>query len=338
MITVGVVGYGVIGRRVADAVSSQPDMQVVGVVKKRPDYKAKLAISRGFPVYTTDEESGKMFADAGLHASGVMRDLVGEVDMVVDAAPGKVGTSNREIYRGLGKKVVYQGGEPADVADISFVAQCNFAKAEGKSSVRVVSCNTTGLCRILNAVDENFGIDRARVVITRRAADPDETGKGLIDAVSLDPVRIPSHHGPDVNTVLPRVKIVTTAMKVPTTHMHVHTLIISLKEISATNDRVIDVLNDTTRILLVSSKNGFKSTGQVFDYARELGRPRSDLYELAVWKDSINIIDGELYLYMGVAQEAIVIPENVDAIRALLGGYTSDESISMTNKTLNILK
>ncbi|MEE9585633.1 MAG: type II glyceraldehyde-3-phosphate dehydrogenase [Nitrososphaerales archaeon] len=338
MITVGVVGYGVIGRRVADAVSAQPDMQVIGVVKKKPDYKAKLAISKGFSVYAADGESRKMFEDAGLQISGEIKDLVSEVDMVVDASPGKVGASNRDVYHSLGKKVIYQGGEPADVADLSFVAQCNFEKAEGKSSVRVVSCNTTGLCRLLNALDTNFGIDKARVVIIRRATDPDEPGKGIIDAVSLDPVHIPSHHGSDVNTVLPHVKIITTAVKIPTTHMHVHTLMISLKDSTATKDQVIDVLNGTTRILLISSKDGFKSTGQVFDYARELGRWRSDMYELVVWKDSINIIDGEIYLYMGVGQEAIVIPEVVDAIRALLGGYTRDESISMTNKTLNILK
>ncbi len=35
MIKVGVVGYGVIGRRVADAISAQPDMDLIGVVKKK---------------------------------------------------------------------------------------------------------------------------------------------------------------------------------------------------------------------------------------------------------------------------------------------------------------
>ena len=44
MIRVGVVGYGVIGRRVADAISAQPDMDLIGIIKTKPDYKAKLAI------------------------------------------------------------------------------------------------------------------------------------------------------------------------------------------------------------------------------------------------------------------------------------------------------
>ena len=52
MIRVGVVGYGTIGKRIADAVSLQDDMKVVGVLKVTPDYEAKVAAMRGFPVYT----------------------------------------------------------------------------------------------------------------------------------------------------------------------------------------------------------------------------------------------------------------------------------------------
>ncbi|HEY4699275.1 MAG TPA: type II glyceraldehyde-3-phosphate dehydrogenase [Nitrososphaerales archaeon] len=338
MIKVGVFGYGVIGRRVADAVLAQPDMQIVGVVKTKPDYKARIAVSKGLPLYALDNESRRIFEAAGYKMTGESKDLLIESDVIVDASPGKIGIKNRDIYSGLGKKIIYQGGEPADVADASFVAQCNFEQVERKDSVRVVSCNTTGLCRLLSAVDSSFGVDKARVVIARRATDPDEPDKGIVDAVGLDPVSIPSHHGPDVNTVLPNIKIISAAIKIPTTHMHLHTLMITLKDKSTTKDQVIETLNNTTRLVFVSEKEGFKTTGQVFDYGRELNRNRSDLYELIVWKDSINIVDGELYLYCGVGQEAIVIPENIDAIRALIGGYSKDSSIRMTNQTMNILK
>lgn len=338
MIKVGVIGYGVIGRRVADAVSVQPDMKLIGVVKTKPDYKANLAISKGYSLYSSDSESTKTFSNSGYKISGETKDLLEKVDVIVDASPSKVGAINKEIYKNNNKKIIYQGGESANIAEISFVAQCNFEKAQQKNSIRVVSCNTTGLCRILDALDINFGVKRTQVLIARRANDPDEHGKGIIDSVSLDPIKIPSHHGPDVNTVMPDLNITTMAIKIPTTHMHLHTLIISLKNNAVSVEKVLDVLNKTTRIITISSKDGFKSTGQLFDYARELGRWRSDLYELAVWSDSINIIDGNLYLYMAVGQEAIAIPENIDAIRAAVGGYTKKESISMTNKTLNIIK
>ena len=45
----------------------------------------------------------------------------------------------------------------------------------GKQYVRVVSCNTTALCRVLHSIDEEVGISKTNVVIARRAADPDES-------------------------------------------------------------------------------------------------------------------------------------------------------------------
>ena len=63
--------------------------------------------------------------------------------------------------------------------------------------------------------------------------------------------------------------------------------------------------------MLVSSKEGIKSTAHTFDLGRELGRDRGDVYESMVWEDSITVIGNRAYMYMAVAQEAIVLPENV---------------------------
>ena len=41
---VGVNGYGVIGKRVADAVRLQPDMELVGVSDIISDYRIKVAV------------------------------------------------------------------------------------------------------------------------------------------------------------------------------------------------------------------------------------------------------------------------------------------------------
>ncbi|MBI4258519.1 MAG: type II glyceraldehyde-3-phosphate dehydrogenase [Thaumarchaeota archaeon] len=338
MIRVAVNGYGVIGRRVADAVAAQEDMQIVGVVKTKPDYKARLAVEKGFKIYASDDKSSEAFRKAGYQVSGVGKDLVKEAEIVVDACPEDVGARNKATYEQLGKKAIFQGGEEHDVAGVSFVAQCDFDQAVGKRYARVVSCNTTGLCRVLNAVDKAYGIQKARVILARRAADPEESSKGPIDAVVLDPVTLPSHHGADVMTVLPHINVVSMAYKVPTTHMHLHSLIVSLKDGGATEDGVKEAFEGTTRLLLFEGKEGFKSTAQVMDYARELKRSRSDLFEVAVWKDSIKIVDGELCLFAGVHQEAIVVPENVDAIRALHGGYSASDSIRTTNKSLGIIK
>ncbi len=337
MIRVGVNGYGVIGRRITDAILLQDDMELIGVTKTKPDYKAKLLREKGVVIYGSDAESVKKMTSAGLNPQGTAKDLASKVDIMVDATPEEVGASYKPVYDAAGCKGVFQGGEEHGVAGFSFVSQCNFDQALGRRYVRVVSCNTTALCRVLHSIDTEFKIGKARVVIARRAADPDEPRRGPIDSVVLDPVEIPSHHGPDVETVLTGMKVISMAYKVPTTHMHLHSLILSTNE-QPSQEKILSRLESTTRILLFNSKEGFTSTAHVIDYARELGRNRGDLYEAAVWRDSVKVDDHEVYLYMGVHQESIVVPENVDAIRALYGGYSAEESMAKTNRSLKILR
>ena len=335
MIRVGVNGYGTIGRRVADAVAKQTDMKLVGVTKVKPDYKARLAAEKGIDLYAVDGKSLEGFKAAGLSVKGVLNDLLQRVDVVVDASPEGVGAANKRAYSQAGVKAIFQGGEEHELTGLSFVAQCNFDAAVGKSMVRVVSCNTTGLCRTIHAVDAAIGVSKARAVLARRAADPDETEKGPIDAVVLDPTTLPSHHGPDVRSVLTGLNIVTMAFKVPTTHMHLHSLILSLRR-QATKEEVVRALENAPRIQLVDGKSGFKSTASVIEQAREMGRPRNDVYEATVWRDSVSIVDDEAYMFLAVHQEAIVVPENIDAIRALSGGYSREDSTRATDASLGI--
>lgn len=330
---VAVNGYGTIGRRVAEAIRLQRDMTLVGVTKATPDYKAHLAIANGISIYALDERGVEKFSQAGIEVSGNLEDLVKKADVIVDCTPGDVGRTYLHRYKG--RKAIFQGGEAADVAETSFVAQCNFNNSIGKERVRVVSCNTTSICRVLHSLDMNFGVRRARAVIARRAADPEEVGRGLIDAVVLDPVDIPSHHAADVKTVLPNIDIVTMAMKIPTTHMHVHSLMVSLKK-PATTLQVLDTLEATPRMMLAGKSEGFKSTANIVEYAREMGRRRADIYESVIWRDSVKADGDEVYLYMAVHQEAIVVPENIDAIRAVMGASSAEESIRETNRTLGI--
>ncbi|MCS7129187.1 MAG: type II glyceraldehyde-3-phosphate dehydrogenase [Candidatus Caldarchaeum sp.] len=335
MIKVGVNGYGTIGRRVADAVCMQPDMKLAGVVKVTPDYKARQAVEKGHRLYCVDSAGVEKFRKAGIKVEGVLDDLLDEVDVIVDCTPGDVGMTYRQRYAEAGRKAVFQGGEESEVAETSFVAQCNYEKALGRRSVRVVSCNTTALCRVLHALDTEYGVEKARAVIARRASDPEEASKGLIDAVVLDPVEIPSHHAADVRTVLPHLNIITMALKIPTTHMHLHSLLITLKN-NAAAEAVRELFQRTTRVKVLWKADGFKSTANVFEYGRESGRARGDIYEAVVWGDSVRVEGREVYFYMAVHQEAIVVPENVDALRAVVGETAGEASIRMTNKSLGI--
>ncbi|ACB39669.1 type II glyceraldehyde-3-phosphate dehydrogenase [Pyrobaculum neutrophilum] len=336
MIRVGIVGYGTIGKRIADAVVAQDDMKIAGVLKVSPDYEAKVAVSRGFPVYTLPDRVEK-FKKAGIEPAGTIEDLIKASDVVVDASPEDVGRENKEkYYQRYDKPVIFQGGEEADVAEVSFNALANYEEARGKRYVRVVSCNTTGITRVLTSLTLNgVGIKKARIFIARRGADPKEHKKGPINDVVPNPATVPSHHGPDVQTILRNVDIVTMAVAVPVTIMHMHMAYIELDS-AYPKDQVIEAFAKTPRIFLADVGAGFQSLAQVIEYARDLGRPRGDFPEVAVFRDSVTTHGNELYLMYGVHQESIVVPENIDAIRSIFGTLPKWRSIEKTDKSLKL--
>jgi glyceraldehyde-3-phosphate dehydrogenase (NAD(P)) len=318
VVKVAINGYGTVGRRVADAVAVQNDMKIIGVVKTKPTFEAHQAVRRGFPVFVNVKENAKAFEEAGIKVEGTIKELTEEADVVVDGAPDGIGMENRKaLYEPMKKRGIFQGGEKPGVADCSFSSMTNYKECYGKEFIRVVSCNTTGLCRTLTPIDNKFGIKSVSAVMIRRGPDPANIKKGPVNAIVPDPVTVPSHHGPDVNTVMPDLNITTVALKVPTTLMHMHTVNASIKN-GANVDEVIELLNKTPRIVMVKAEEGIKSTAQIMEWAKELGRPRSDLNEIAVWQESINAKNSELFYMQAIHQESDIVPENVDAIRAAL--------------------
>jgi glyceraldehyde-3-phosphate dehydrogenase (NAD(P)) len=54
------------------------------------------------------------------------------------------------------------------------------------------------------------------------------------------------------------------------------------------------------------------------EFARDIGRKWGDLHEIFVWEDGVKLEGNTLYYFQAIHQESDVIPENVDAIRALM--------------------
>jgi glyceraldehyde-3-phosphate dehydrogenase (NAD(P)) len=336
MIKVAINGYGTIGKRVADAVAAQKDMKVIGVSKTKPSAEAYIAKQRGYPLYIADIAKKTAFDKAKIPVAGSVEDMLKQADIVVDATPGDVGAKNKPLYEKLGVKAIFQGGEEHEVAGFSFNSDCNYKEAIGKQFVRVVSCNTTGLCRIINTIDKEFGVGMVRAIMVRRGSDPGEIKKGPIDAVVLDPVAVPSHHGPDVQTVLPLIPIVTMAMIVPTTMMHMHAVQITTKK-ELSREKVIELIEKHPRMGLVRSATGIKSTAELKEFAMDLGRQRSDLYENCIFEGSISATGKDLYFFQAIHQEADVVVENIDAIRAMTGiEKDAAKSVKMTNDALGL--
>src|SRR5881409_1046488 len=160
---IAINGYGTIGKRVADAVALQDDMRLVGVAKTKPDFEAKLAVRKAYAVYAANKEALAKFEKAGV-------------------------------------KAIWQGGEEHALTNLSFNAAANYADCIGASFVRVPSCNTTGLIRTLYPLDAHVGVDKVLAVLVRRATDPGDSKKGPINAIEPE-LEMPSHHGPDVQSV-----------------------------------------------------------------------------------------------------------------------------------------
>lgn len=333
MIKVAINGFGTIGRRVAYAVSQQSDMEISGIVKVNPDYVAKVA-AKEFKIYTPDLESRKKFKDSGIETKGISTELFMNSDVVVDATPEGVGKRNKEIYKDLRKKAIFQGGEEASLTDASFNAYASYNQCIGKSYLRVVSCNTTGLTRSLYPIHKEIGAEFVMSTLIRRGTDPNDNKKGPMNAIEPS-FSFPSHQSLDVKTIISDLNIESVAVKVPTTLMHVHVVHVDLKRDSS-EEEIINLWNKYRRIKILSKKDGFLSTAQIMDLPRELGRNRSDLYELVILKESVKVDGKKLNYIQAVHQESIVVPENVDAIRAITGIRTQEDSLNLTDQNLGI--
>jgi glyceraldehyde-3-phosphate dehydrogenase (NAD(P)) len=69
----------------------------------------------------------------------------------------------------------------------------------------------------------------------------------------------------------------------------------------------------------------------------DLGRPHDNLYEVALWEDMLQVRGYELFYAYMVDNQAIVIPDTIDAIRALTGLSTvASDSMARTNTALGI--
>tara|TARA_B100001750_G_scaffold20990_1_gene14143 strand:+ start:1376 stop:2416 length:1041 start_codon:yes stop_codon:yes gene_type:complete len=321
-IKVAINGFGTIGKRVADAVDAQDDMEIIGVTKTGPSFGCDLAVKKGFPLYCTfdDEDRISAFAEGGYECKGGLSDLLGIADVVVDCSPGKMGADNLAKYKAAGVKHLFQGGEKHDLTGKSYTSSANHAENLGVDGVRVVSCNTTGLSRTLVPLFEHCGSLKVECTMIRRAADPGDSKKGPINAIK--PVlKVPSHHGPDVMTVKPEIEINSLAVAVPTTIMHLHAILADLPEgHGLTTDDIINMWKETPRVIVMNgNENRITTTAEVMEMARDIGRKWGDLHEIFVWEDGVSLQGNRLYYFQAIHQESDVIPENVDAIRAVMG-------------------
>jgi glyceraldehyde-3-phosphate dehydrogenase (NAD(P)) len=335
-IKVAVNGYGVIGKRVADAVASQDDMALVGVADIEADWRMRVAERKGFAVFASLEDRARAMREAGIKVAGHLDDLLGKAEIVVDCTPKRVAAKNVEAYRRRGIKFIVQGGEKHEVTGHSFVAEASYASALDRDSTRVVSCNTTSIVRTLTVLKQAKLLRRARGTLLRRATDPWESHLGGIMNTLVPEPEIPSHQGPDAQSVDPDLDVITMAVKVPETLAHLHYWSVQLTR-PADKEEVLDAFGASSRIALIRMDAGLTALNSVKELMSDLGRPHDNLYEVALWSDMLKVEGDELFYAYMVDNQAIVIPETIDAVRALTGlSRDAGESIAKTDAALGI--
>lgn len=340
MVKVVVNGIGTIGKRVAEAVKQQEDMELFGIADVSPSSGVRTELSEegglhGTDLYASNEDGLETLLDNGMHVEGLLKDVADQIDVVVDCTPPGVDEMNKEnLYEPHNVKAIFEGGSDSSIAPVSFNADANYDEAKGEDYVRVVSCNTTSLSRTMGALRDNFGVEEAVANLVRRGGDIPQDSRGPINS-TIPVTEVPSHHGPDVQEVMPELDIKTLAVKVPVTYGHVHMVTADLEQ-EVSEEEVKEAFSNQPRVNLVSAGEGYESTGKIHEKMRDLGRKRSDMQEAAIWEETITVEDNTVYWIHMVHQEAIVVPENVDAIRSMFEMEDKETSIEKTNEAMGI--
>jgi glyceraldehyde-3-phosphate dehydrogenase (NAD(P)) len=333
---VGVVGYGTIGARLANGVALQKDMELVGVVDVAPTLAVRALKERGMPykLFCHSSSEASNLEAAGVPISGTLPDLLDQVDVVLDATSAGIGAKNKILYEKANVKAIFQAGERNEVADVFFHGYANYEKGINKDYLKLTSCNTTGLIRAVDCLDRAVGIQKVAMTIIRRCADPADTHRGYVDLAKVEPV--PSHQATDLMLIMPHIQATGLLVHVPTTHGHIINLVMTAKG-NLTKEEILSEFHKHPRIRVVKISEGFNSNTALFKYARFILNPMADMYDIAVFEETIAFSGKDIMVAINIPQEAVTIPETIDGIRACMSMQTDRiEAVGLTNKYLNL--
>jgi len=333
-IRVGLVGYGSQGRRIAYAITAQPDMTLTGVALKLPDVTARMALHAKHPLYAVDDEGIGQLGAAQIPVRGTLEGLLDEVDVVVDASPAGLG--HTETYRDSRVKAIILAGEPMASADIPvFLSPHRYNAARSASIIRIPTPVTAGLARTLLPLKASIPIQLVNCTSMLAGAEPMRGVHGPLEAVtpvsqsSLQLVQSEFSH------LLPS-PLIAAILRIPAMLLSVQVVTVQFKD-SASIKEVLEVWRGIPRILLVKGKQGLASTDAIFEYARRLRGGSGDLYEVCPWLESVSVHGSTLSYIQAVDIHSVTTPDIIDGIRALHGVAERTDSLSRTNDALRII-
>ena len=185
---VAVVGYGVIGQRLADGVA----LQGHGARRRRRPSPHPLDPRSAERACRTGFSSPRRAAggfDEGASRSRDLDELLGEVDIVLD--PHRAAWPQEQGALQTPRSRRFPGRREERIVDVFFHGYANYERASASEYLKLTSCNTTGLIRAVDCLDREVGVERVIVTIIRRVADPGDTHRGLVDVAQWSPCQPP---------------------------------------------------------------------------------------------------------------------------------------------------
>jgi len=137
-------------------------------------------------------------------------------------------------------------------------------------------------------------------------------------------------------TIMPHVDATGLLVHVPVTHGHFISVLATPQE-DLSIEEAIRLISEHDRLRIVSRDQGFLGNASIFKYARDLGHPRGDIFEVPVWEDTFVKSGRDIMFGIHIPQESVTIPETIDAVRAATGMQTDRlEAVGLTNKYLGL--
>jgi glyceraldehyde-3-phosphate dehydrogenase (NAD(P)) len=313
---VAVLGMGIIGKRLADAIHNDPRLSLVGVGIRRPN--AAVLARPDVPYFHTDTPDGHW---DGVHLAGGWHDALAQADLVVDAGPSRSGAGRAGAYDRHGVPVRYCGGERSAALGPVVHSGLNHALGHRLRSARLPSCNTTALGRLVAAIGVH-AISRLEATVVRCCTDSDKAAKGVTTGAVFD--ARPSHHAADLRAVVPGLDVASVVMTVPMVSGHVIHASVWLREPGA--DEIAGRLAAAPRVAVLGNDQGH-DTAVIKTEARLSGAPRGDRYSLAVQVYEVD--PARVNVFLSLDNEAITVPETLDA----LCGYADNDACAVRDRT-----
>jgi glyceraldehyde-3-phosphate dehydrogenase (NAD(P)) len=177
-------------------------------------------------------------------------------------------------------------------------------------------------------------VTKTFMTIVRRVADPGDTHRGLTNVLQVEP--IPNHQAVDLMHIIPEIEATGMLIHAPVTHGHIIT-ISATPEKQMTVDEAIAAFRAYPRIKVVRIADGFNSNSSLFQWARYMEYPRADMYEIGLFEEMVGLSGDDIVFAINIPQEAVTIPETIDAVRAAMEMQSSGaDAVAATDRNLGI--